>query len=212
MANMNSEFSRSKFMNAINANNIGVVEGYLQRGLNPNFERQAIYNVVSHTPLMMTAHLEPAEQYVMIQLLIKYGADPNYTNDTGSALHWTIYQGPLDPQTDYPYMGIPHLSSSLIYLLENGANPFICDELYETPYDICMTNPNIHDSNALILKEFMDIIRIQRCYRRKMTRNRVKTIKNKRKLALMKCMEFREGPLSTIRYDPSLLERISKFI
>ena len=97
-------------------------------------------------------------------------------------------------------------------LLERGANPFIRDDLYETPYDICMTNPNIHVSNALILKKYMDIIRIQRCYRRKMTRNRVKTIKNNRKLALMKCMEFREGPLSAIRYDPSLLERISNFI
>jgi hypothetical protein len=100
--------------------------------------------------------------------------------------------------------------------LERGANPFIRNEIGETAYDVCVSDySGIADTNIfneLLLKEFMNIIRIQRCYRRKMTRKHVKTIKSKRRLALMKCMEFREGPLSTIRYDPSIIEHISKFI
>jgi ankyrin repeat protein len=235
MADMNSESTRIKFMDAVDNDHIDVVEDYLQKGLNPNFEGDPVYNAIWNTPLMIASHLQSISHYKMIQLLLKYGADPNYTNDTGSVLHWTIYDGPsfyeiddaqIDAITDpvmrqqvieaYERIGIRNnpqrASESLIYLLENGANPFIRDELGDTPYDICMTRPNIHVSNTLMLKKFMDIIRIQRCYRRKMTRKRVKTIKSERRLALMKCMEFREGPLDTIRYDPSILERISKFI
>ena len=140
----------------------------------------------------------------MIQELLYHKADPNYSDDSGSVLHWVIYHDP------HIVRGIPYASECLRLLLERGANPFIRNEDGDTAYDICIIWRM--REHALILKEFMDLIRIQRHCRRKMTRDRVKTIKCNRKLALMKCMEFREGPLSTIRYDPSLLERISKFI
>jgi hypothetical protein len=68
------------------------------------------------------------------------------------------------------------------------------------------------DDEAEILKYYMDIYRVQRINRRRMTRNRVKTLKNSRRLALMNSMESREGPMSSVRYDPSLLEHISTYL
>jgi len=68
------------------------------------------------------------------------------------------------------------------------------------------------DDEAEILKYYMDIYRVQRINRRRMTRNRVKTLKNSRRLALMKSMESRDGPMSSVRYDPSLLEHISTYL
>ena len=194
-----------QFLFEIDNGNIDNVKNYLLNGLNPNFAAPVSYDNEPRTPLMIAAQ-NYTDSYVMIRELLYHTADPNYSDDSGSVLHWVIYQDP------FIVRGIPYASESLRLLLERGTNPFICDEDGHTAYDICMTNPNIHVSNALILKEFMDIIRIQRHYRRKMTHKRVKTIKNNRKLALMKCMESREGILGTIRYDPSLLERILNFI
>ena len=195
-----------QFLFEIDNGNIYTVKKYLLDGLNPNFAAHVAHDNEPRTPLMI-ATSPHQESYTLIQELLYHKADPNYSDDSGSVLHWVIYQGP------FIVRGIPYASESLRLLLERGANPFIRNEEGETAYDVCVNDPQgTNISNKLLLKEFMDIIRIQRYYRRKMTRKRVKTIKCNRKLALMKCMEFREGPLSTIRYDPSLLERISKFI
>ena len=197
------------FLYEIDNGNIDNVKDYLLDGLNPNFVGNVSYDNKPRTPLMIAGQ-NYTDSYVMIRELLYNKADPNYSDDSGSVLHWVIYQNP------FIVRGIPYASESLRLLLECGANPFIRNELGETAYDVCVCDSSgIADTNIfneLLLKEFMDIIRIQRCYRRKMTRKRVKTIKSERRLALMKCMEFREGPLSTIRYDPSILERISNFI
>ena len=194
------------FLYEIDNGNIDNVKDYLLDGLNPNFVGNVSYDNEPRTPLMIAAQ-NYTDSYVMIRELLYHKADPNYSDDSGSVLHWVIYQNP------HIVRGIPYASESLRLLLECGSNPFIRNDAGETAYDTCMNDPlGTSTCNALLLKEFMDIIRIQRCYRRKMTRKRVKTIKSKRRLALMKCMEFREGPLSTIRYDPSILERISNFI
>ena len=209
-----------QFLYEIDNGNIDTVKNYLLDGLNPNFAAHVATVMYGHplaelaicnqahdneprAPLMIATnpHLE---SYTLIQELLDHKADPNYTDDSGSVLHWVIYHDP------HIVRGIPYASECLRLLLERGANPFIRNEDGDTAYDICIIWRM--REHALILKEFMDLIRIQRHCRRKMTRDRVKTIKCNRKLALMKCMEFREGPLSTIRYDPSLLERISKFI
>jgi len=221
--NINSESMRGKFMKNIKSNNIDIIECMLRNGFNPNYEPNAVGYSVGIGEYLLTPPLLVAAaccapigaRLRIMYILLEYGADPNYLNDcegyTGTALHWSIYESPTWVQLDQHSAAVR--GGSLILLLENGANPFIRDEDEKTPYDICINeNEEIHADNALILKKFMDIIRIQRCYRRKMTRKRVKTIKSERKLALMKCMEFREGPLDTIRYDPSILERISKFI
>ena len=195
-----------QFLFEIDNGNIDTVKNYLLDGLNPNFAAHVAHDNEPRTPLMIATSPLP-ESYTLIQELLYHKADPNYSDDSGSVLHWVIYQSP------FIVRGIPYASESLRLLLERGANPFIRNEEGETAYDVCINDPQgTNSSNKLLLKEFMDLIRIQRCYRRKMTRKRVKTIKCKRKLALMKCMESREGVLGTIRYDPSLLERISKFI
>ena len=195
------------FLEEIDNENDTAVVKYLDDGLNPNFTGWGgLHDNKPRTPLMIAGQ-NYTDSYVMIRELLYHKADPNYSDDSGSVLHWVIYQNP------FIVRGIPYASESLRLLLECGSNPFIRNDAGETAYDTCMDDPlGTSTCNALLLKEFMDIIRIQRCYRRKMTRKRVKTIKSKRRLALMKCMEFREGPLSTIRYDPSILERISKFI
>ena len=195
------------FLEEIDNENDTAVVKYLDDGLNPNFTGWGgLHDNKPRTPLMIAAQ-NYTDSFVMIRELLYHKADPNYSDDSGSVLHWVIYQNP------FIVRGIPYASESLRLLLECGSNPFIRNDAGETAYDTCMDDPlGTSTCNALLLKEFMDIIRIQRCYRRKMTRKRVKTIKSKRRLALMKCMEFREGPLSTIRYDPSILERISNFI
>jgi len=213
---------REKFMKNIKSNNIDIIECMLRNGFNPNYEPDAVGYSVGIGEYLLTPPLLVAAaccapigtRLRIMNILLEYGADPNYLNDcegyTGTALHWSIYENPTWVQLG---RDMHHAAESLILLLENGANPFVRDEDEKTPYDICIDeDEEIHPGNTLMLKKFMDIIRIQRCYRRKMTRKRVKTIKSKRRLALMKCMEFREGPLSTIRYDPSILERISNFI
>ena len=195
------------FLYEIDNGNIDNVKDYLLDGLNPNFVGNVSYDNKPRTPLMIAAQIDEEYSYYIIRELLDHKADPNYSDDSGSVLHWVIYQNP------HIVRGIPYASESLRLLLECGSNPFIRNDVGETAYDTCMDDPlGTSTCNALLLKEFMDIIRIQRCYRRKMTRKRVKTIKGERRLALMKCMEFREGPLSTIRYDPSILERISNFI
>ena len=58
----------------------------------------------------------------------------------------------------------------------------------------------------------MDFYRIQRVGRRYLTRKRIKTKRANRRLALAKSMESQQGPFSSIRYDPSLFEKVSKFL
>ena len=60
----------------------------------------------------------------IINLLLENGADPNYTNDRGNALHFAI-------ENENPvYIAILEL------LLNKGASPYVRDQDNETPYDI----------------------------------------------------------------------------
>lgn len=60
----------------------------------------------------------------IINLLLENGADPNYTNDGGNALHFAIEN--YNPV----YIAILEL------LLNKGASPYVRDQDNETPYDI----------------------------------------------------------------------------
>tara|TARA_B110001450_G_scaffold66437_1_gene62853 strand:- start:422 stop:1879 length:1458 start_codon:yes stop_codon:yes gene_type:complete len=60
----------------------------------------------------------------IINLLLENGADPNYTNDRGNALHFAIEN--YNPV----YIAILEL------LLNKGASPYVRDQDNETPYDI----------------------------------------------------------------------------
>ena len=189
---INSGIMKNRLMDAIQENNIGAVRGFLERGLNPKFEifDTDIYMYI--TPLMISVQ---NENMTITLLLLGAGANINYTNDTGSSLHWIIFEN--------------NLQLLRLFLIE-GANPFIRDIDGDTAYDISMSEG--FDDEAEILKYYMDIYRVQRINRRRMTRNRVKTLKNSRRLALMKSMESRDGPMSSVRYDPSLLEHISTYL
>lgn len=187
---INSGIMKHRLIDAIKENNIGAVDGFLERGINPNFEifDTDIYMYI--TPLMISA--QNIDMTITISLMAN-GANINFKNESGSVLHWAVQNLQL-----------------LRLLLLEGVDPFIRDIDGETPYDLSIRNNYI--AEAEILKNFMDIARVQRINRRRMTRNRVKTIKNSRRLALMKSMESREGPMSSVRYDPSLLEHISRHL
>ena len=67
---------------------------------------------------------ENAVDLDIINLLLENGADPNYTNDRGNALHFAIEN--YNPV----YIAILEL------LLNKGASPYVRDQDNETPYDI----------------------------------------------------------------------------
>lgn len=67
---------------------------------------------------------ENAVDLDIINLLLENGADPNYTNDGGNALHFAIEN--YNPV----YIAILEL------LLNKGASPYVRDQDNETPYDI----------------------------------------------------------------------------
>ena len=191
---INSGIMKDRLIDAVQENNIGAVRGFLERGLNPNFDKYITDLGLNEfmSPLMLSVQ---NTNMTITLLLLEAGANINYTNDTGSSLHWIIFEN--------------NLQLLRLFLIE-GANPFIRDTDGDTAYDISISEGL--DDEAEILKYYMDIFRVQRINRRRMTRNRVKTLKNSRKLALMKSMESRDGPMSSVRYDPSLLEHISRYL
>ena len=150
------------------------------------------HNYSDETPLMLVNFTEDPLNYT--KLLIKMGADPNFTDEEGTVLHYVVAN--KNPDT-------------LKFLLSVGANPFIRDGDGETPYDLAMRNG--HFIEADILKDQM-IRKIQNKQLRRMTRRRARTIKAKRRLALAKSMESQQGLFSSIRYDPSLMEKVTEFM
>ena len=191
---INSGIMKNRFIDAIQENNIGAVRGFLERGLNPNFDKYITDLGLNEFMSPLTLSVQN-ENMTITLLLLGAGANVNYTNDTGSSLHWIIFEN--------------NLQLLRLFLIE-GADPFIRDIDGETAYDLSIRNNYI--SEAEILKYYMDIYRVQGINRRRMTRNRVKTLKNSRRLALMKSMESRDGPMGSVRYDPSLLEHISTYL
>jgi ankyrin repeat protein len=126
------------------------------------------------------------------KLLIKMGADPNAKHyEFGTALHRALSG---------------HNYESAKYLLSVGANPFVKDGDGDTPYDLAVYYG--WDEIAELLKDYM-IRKIQNKQLRRMTRKRAKTM---RRLATAKSMDSQQGPFSSIRYDPSLIEKITEFM
>lgn len=149
------------------------------------------YNYSNETPLMLVNFTDDPLNYT--KLLIKMGADPNFTDEEeGTVLHYAVANE--NPDT-------------IKYLLSVGANPFIRDGQGETPYDFA--NRLNHIIEAHILKDHM-LRKIQNKTRRYLTHKRRK--KAYRRLALAKSMESQQGPFSSIRYDPSLMEKITEFM
>ena len=154
--------------------------------------RPNMLNSHGDTPLMLV-NMFYNNPINYTKLLIKMGADPNVKHyEFGTALHSAVSP-------------VPHYES-VKYLLSVGANPFIKDSEGETPYDLAVYYG--WDEIAELLKDAM-IRKIQNKQLRRMTRKRAKTM---RRLALAKSMESQQGPFSSIRYDPSLMEKITEFM
>jgi len=154
--------------------------------------RPNMLNSHGETPLMLV-NMFYNNPINYTKLLIKIGADPNFIDpEEGTVLHYAVANE--NPDT-------------LKYLLSVGANPFIRDGQGETPYDFA--NRINHIIEAHILKDHM-LRRLQSRTRRYLTHKRRK--KAYRSLALAKSMESQQGPFSSIRYDPSLMEKITEFM
>jgi len=168
---------------------------YIKNDMNNELGFNVIFpdlkNIDGETPLMLVNFTHDPLNYT--KLLIKMGADPNIQNslEDSTALHYVVANE--NPDT-------------LKYLLSVGANPFVKDIDGETPYDLAMRNGHIIEAH--ILKDYM-IRKIQNKQLRRMTRKRAKTM---RRLALAKSMDSQQGPFSTIRYDPGLMEKITEFM
>ena len=164
----------------------------LEDGADPNslhFQRHIGYM----TPLMEASN-DNDPRYIIG--LLRYGADPNIVTEGGTALHFAMMN---------------NNSIRILYLLlKNGANPFLKDDDGHTPYDMAVNDNHIPE--AELLKRWMDFYRVQRVGRRYLTRKRIRTKRANRRLALAKSMESQQGPFSSIRYDPSLFEKVSEYM
>ncbi|MDA7663779.1 ankyrin repeat domain-containing protein [bacterium] len=170
-------------------------EEYLKNNMNNELGFNVIFpdlkNIDGNTPLMLVNFLSNPLNYTKI--LIKMGANPNIQNslEDSTALHYAVAN---------------ENQETIRYLLSIGSNPFVKDIDGETPYDFAMRHDHIIEAH--ILKDYM-IRKIQNKQLRRMTRKRAKTM---RRLALAKSMESQQGPFSSIRYDPSLIEKITEFM
>ena len=190
--NINSNTMKRRLIDAIDDGNTDAVYGFLERGIDVNYALWSPDIYAHITPLMYASR---DEDPTILTFLLAKGADINFKSQEGSALHFAVNNENIN---------------ILRLLLLEGADPFIKDADGETPYDMAIRNN--YDRRAEIFQHFMNIRRVQRVSRRKQTRNRVKTLKNRKSLALMRSMESREGPMGTVRYDPSLMEHVSRYL
>ena len=110
------------------------------------------------SPLQTAA--ETSVDLDIINLLLENGADPNYTNINGNALHFAMENDPSPPTV---YTAILEL------LLSKGAGPYVRDQNGETPFDIAK---NKDDKKAMdIFVDYMNktkqLSKIQRKFKKR---------------------------------------------
>lgn len=190
-----TQLSDADLMNSIETYDFDRFKHLLEVGVNPNSLHYEQY--IGYMTPLMNASNDNDPRYVIE--LLRYGADPNIVTEGGTALHFALMNDN---------------SMRILYLLlKNGANPFLKDENGDTPYDMAVNDIWINFTQEInLLKKWMNFYRVQRVGRRYLTRKRIRTKRAKRRLALAKSMESQQGPFSGIRYDPSLFEKVSKYI
>lgn len=188
----NAQLLDADLMDSIETDDFDRFKHLLEVGADPNSLHFQQY-IGFMTPLMEASNSNDPRYVVG---LLKYGADPNIVTESGTALQHAIMN---DNSIRVLYL-----------LLKNGANPLLKDEDGDTAYDMAVGLNLIPE--AELLKRWMDFHRVQRVGRRYLTRKRIKTNRANRRLALAKSMESQQGPFSSIRYDPSLFEKVSEYM
>jgi hypothetical protein len=120
----------------------------------------------------------------IINLLIENGADPNYTNKKGNALHFAMENKEADEYYKYKIIQL---------LLFKGASPYIKDEDGNMPYDLAKKND---DKEAMeILVDYMNRLKVFKKIQSKFRNKRTK----KRNVAAKRIQSRTRGNLSRQR-------------
>jgi hypothetical protein len=181
----------TQLMHSIETDDFNRFKHLLEVGADPNnlYDKGLFGNI---TPLIEAASRNDSRYIIE---LLRYGADPNIVTESGTALHHAL---------------LNENSTRVIYLLlQSGANPFLKDEDDDTPYEVAVNDEFTDFTPEIELLKDTMIRKIQNKQLRRMTHKRAKTM---RRLALAKSMESQQGPFSSIRYDPSLIEKVSEYM
>ena len=176
------------------ARHLVIIRLLLDRGADPN-----IQNNFGHTALIK-ASTGGYNQKNIVELLLRRGADPNIINHDGyTALMIAERHGRDD---------IARLIRDHIHLQNlQRASQNLAFAKYFVDYD------HLNDDDIV-----SKIFGIERSYdpsiniRMLDETRRDQLTKSRQRLASMRSMHSREGPFGTVRYDPSIMENISRYL
>ena len=179
MEGTTNERAKYDFIKFITENNYEDVEafmGYFRLYNKPERLNYTIeYELEDISPLMAAS--EYAENFDILELLLENGADINYSNENGTALHFALTNALLNKYGEKMDIIV------LKYLLDNGANPFIKDKYDFNPLEIVISagldrdrekskKVTLTDILKHYMKKFKNTERLQRNFREKRTRKR----------------------------------------
>lgn len=116
---------------------INLISNFLKMGADPNFYTKTCSGSVLHT-VLINNNFWNDETILLIELLIKYGANVNsrYKYDQWTPLHIVAYNNPFHARTR-------HIAEEIIELLiENNANILAKDNKGNTPYHNLLVSHN----------------------------------------------------------------------
>jgi len=190
-----SDHDYTALMIAIQYKNIDIIRLLLDRGANPN-----ISSVYGDTPLIYASFGGRTD---IVRLLLRYGANPNIQNRYGETA--------LDKAVQFEYDDIAELIHDHIKLQRVQQNLAFASSLNpRLGYDTLLNDLD-HDTMKKVLEydrrydPEINIRMLDESRRDKLT-------KSLQRLASMRSMHSREGPFGSIRYDPSIMEDISRHL
>ena len=183
----------------------------LQYNANPN-----IRDNDDNTPLYMAFFKNNIDK---MELLLQYGADPYIQNDRGR----NIFNFPIDVHNNDPFFGRPgrRIEESTIQFVKDYVNLKKARQnlalMSHLNTRLGIDSPLNYLDESDIIKEITSkprrydpSVNIRMMDERR--RDRDKLTKSLQRLASMRSMHSREGPISTVRYDPSIMEGISRHL
>ena len=167
---------------------IVIIRLLLDRGADPN-----ISSVYGDTPLIYASFGGRTD---IVRLLLRYGADPNIQNRYGETA--------LDKAVQFEYDDIAELIQDHIDLQRVQQN--LAFAKYFMDYDDL--NDDIASEIFGIERDYDPDINIRMLGEAR----RDRLTKSRQRLASMRSMHSREGPFGSIRYDPSIMENVSRYL